>query len=150
MTPAARHAARSPSNPSIKAADLFAGLGGFTEGAEAAGVDVVWAANHWPQAVECHRRNHPRVEHLCQDLQQADWTTVPRHDLLLASPACQGHSKARGKISRATRRQMELATLTSGQAALLAGIDRTTFLAALAQAAGFYRMRRLDSENTHV
>lgn len=35
--------------------------------------------------------------HTCQDLQQADWTTVPAHDLLMASPACQGHSRARGK-----------------------------------------------------
>lgn len=41
--------------------------------------------------------NHPDTLHVCQDLQQADWTAVPSHDLLLASPACQGHSKARGK-----------------------------------------------------
>lgn len=43
----------------MKAADLFAGLGGCTEDAEAAGVRVVWAANHWQGAVECHARNHP-------------------------------------------------------------------------------------------
>ncbi|MNY00631.1 Modification methylase HpaII [compost metagenome] len=30
-------------------------------------------------------------------MQQADWGCVPGHDLLLASPACQGHSPARGK-----------------------------------------------------
>lgn len=29
------------------AVDLFAGLGGFTEGAERAGAKVVFAANHW-------------------------------------------------------------------------------------------------------
>lgn len=76
------------------AIDLFAGAGGFTAGAEAAGVHVLWAANHWPDAVEVHARNHPRTEHSCQDLQQADWSAVPDHDLLLASPACQGHSFA--------------------------------------------------------
>ena len=81
----------------MKAVDLFAGLGGFTEGAEAAGVRVVWAANHWQVAVDYHRLNHPNVEHKCQDLHQADWSAVPRHDLLLASPACQGHSLAHGK-----------------------------------------------------
>lgn len=81
----------------MRAVDLFAGLGGFTEGAEAAGVRVVWAANHWTAAVECHAANHPHVAHACQDLQQANWLDVPRHDLLLASPACQGHSRARGR-----------------------------------------------------
>jgi DNA (cytosine-5)-methyltransferase 1 len=34
--------------------------------------------------------------HACQDLHQADWSQVPRHDLLLASPQCTGHSRARG------------------------------------------------------
>lgn len=81
----------------MKAIDLFAGAGGFSTGAAMAGCEVVWAANHWPAAVAVHADNHPATQHACQDLQQADWTQVPAHDLLLASPACQGHSKARGK-----------------------------------------------------
>ncbi|WP_417315644.1 DNA cytosine methyltransferase [Cycloclasticus pugetii] len=81
----------------MKAIDLFAGAGGFSTGAHLAGVEVVWAANHWPEAVEWHAKNHPDTQHLCQDLHQADWSQVPEHDLLLASPCCQGHSKARGK-----------------------------------------------------
>lgn len=76
------------------AVDLFAGWGGFTEGAELAGVRVAWAANHWQLAVDAHARNHPRTTHVCQDLRQADFTQLPRYDLLLASPACQGHSTA--------------------------------------------------------
>lgn len=81
----------------MKAIDLFAGAGGFTEGARRAGLEVVWAANHWPVAVEFHARNHPDTEHLCQDLHQADWSKVPSCDIVLASPCCQGHTKARGK-----------------------------------------------------
>lgn len=81
----------------IRAIDLFAGAGGFTTGAEMAGVEVVWAANHWPEAVAIHASNHAGTEHACQDLHQTDWRTVPAHDLLMASPACQGHSRARGK-----------------------------------------------------
>lgn len=81
----------------MKAIDLFAGAGGFSTGATMAGCEVVWAANHWPAAVQVHANNHPDTLHVCQDLQQADWTQVPAHDLLLASPACQGHSPARGK-----------------------------------------------------
>lgn len=81
---------------SLTAIDLFAGLGGWTEGATRAGVRVLWAANHWQAAVEVHASNHPATSHVCQDLHQADWSSVPAHDVLLASPCCQGHAKARG------------------------------------------------------
>lgn len=81
----------------ITCADLFAGAGGFSTGARMAGMTPVYAANHWPAAVEIHARNHPGAVHACQDLHQADWSKVPAHDVLLASPCCQGHSKARGK-----------------------------------------------------
>ena len=78
------------------AVDLFAGAGGFSTGAAMAGTRVVWAANHWRTAVEWHAANHPDTVHACQDLQQADFREAPAHDILLASPACQGHSRARG------------------------------------------------------
>lgn len=81
----------------MKAIDLFAGAGGFTEGIKQSGISVIWAANHWQIAVDAHSKNHPETIHSCQDLQQADWSKVPKHNLLLASPACQGHSRARGK-----------------------------------------------------
>ena len=81
----------------MKAIDLFAGFGGFSTGARMAGVDVVWAANHWPDAVHWHAENHPSTEHVCQDLHQANWAEVPAHDLICASPCCQGFSRARGK-----------------------------------------------------
>jgi DNA (cytosine-5)-methyltransferase 1 len=80
----------------MRAIDLFAGAGGFSTGARMAGAEVVWAANHWPTAVKWHAANHPGTAHACQDLQQFDFRDAPAHDLLLASPACQGHSRARG------------------------------------------------------
>ena len=83
----------------MKAIDLFAGAGGFTAGAHNAGVKVVWAGNHWREAVDCHALNYPGAQHVCQDLHQANWERVPKHDMLLASPCCQGHSNARGKNS---------------------------------------------------
>lgn len=83
----------------MRATDHFAGLGGWTTAAKNAGAEVVWAANHWPEAVHWHSQNHPETLHVCQDLQQCDWSKVPEHDLMLASPCCQGHSKARGKAS---------------------------------------------------
>ncbi len=81
----------------MRAVDLFAGAGGFTSGAKAAGIDVVFAANHWMDAVEAHERAHPDVEHDCQDLRQFDWSTLPDFEVLLASPECKGHTKAKGK-----------------------------------------------------
>jgi hypothetical protein len=72
----------------LTAADLFAGLGGNTLGATRAGLRVVCAANHNPEAVRYHKANHPDVEHYVQDLQQADFTRWPDFDVLLASPCC--------------------------------------------------------------
>ncbi|KAF0810414.1 DNA-cytosine methyltransferase [Alcanivorax sp. S71-1-4] len=92
----------------MDAIDLFAGLGGFSTGATLAGITVKWAANHWQDAVAWHRRNHPETKHNCQDLQQADWSQVPRTSMLLAAPCCHGHTPARGKdrphhdVSRST------------------------------------------------
>lgn len=80
----------------IKAIDLFAGVGGLSEGARQAGCTTVWAGNHNAIACEYYRRNHG-IKPYQQDLQQANWTLVPPHDLLLAAPACQGHTPARGK-----------------------------------------------------
>lgn len=91
-----------------RAVDLFSGLGGFSAGAKMAGVSVVWAGNHWQLAVDYHQANHPKALHVCQDLHQADWGTLPSHDIGLGSPSCTGFSHARGKhrphhdINRAT------------------------------------------------
>lgn len=78
----------------MRTIDLFAGWGGFSLGAERAGAQVIWAANHWQLAVDAHASNHPQAYHSCQDLNQANFYDVPDHDLLLAAPACQGHSQA--------------------------------------------------------
>lgn len=81
----------------MRAIDLFSGIGGFSTGATMAGAEVVFAANHWPLAVHWHQENHPNTQHECQDLSQCDWGILPDHDIGLASPCCQGFSRARGK-----------------------------------------------------
>jgi DNA (cytosine-5)-methyltransferase 1 len=81
----------------MRVVDLFSGIGGFTEAAEQAGCRVVWTGNHWRIAVDYHALNHPRAIHVCQDLHQADWRELPKFDMLCASPACTGHTPARGK-----------------------------------------------------
>lgn len=85
---------------SFSAVDLFSGAGGSTTGATKAGAKVLVAANHWKRACLIHAINHPNTDHLCQDLCQADWHQFPSHDLLIGSPACTGHTRARGKEAK--------------------------------------------------
>lgn len=88
-------------------ADLLCGAGGSSTGAIRALLDLGFAlediilacVNHWPTAIETHRRNHPEARHYVQDI-----ATVRPHmvvpegylDLLMASPTCTHHSVARG------------------------------------------------------
>jgi DNA (cytosine-5)-methyltransferase 1 len=83
----------------LQAADLFCGAGGFTTGAERAGVHVALAINHWRTAVFTHQANHPETKHLCARIDDVDPRhdeAVPELDLILASPECTHHSIARG------------------------------------------------------
>lgn len=93
----------------MRVADLFAGSGGTSLGAELAGATVVYAANHSPFAVATHQLNHPNALHVCQDLRQANWGELPAHDLLWASPACQVYSPANAK-KKTTRHDGDRAT----------------------------------------
>lgn len=97
-------------NLGLNAIDLFAGAGGTTTGVKQNGVNVIWAANHNPLAVEYHARNHPETFHCTQDLQQADWSLVPEHDIAYASPCCQGHSRAAGKQIRTFKADLSRST----------------------------------------
>lgn len=85
-------------------ADLLCGAGGSSTGAGRAlrdlGLDMeLVCVNHWPTAIETHKRNHPEARHYVQDI-----ATVRPHilvpegylDLLMASPTCTHHSVARG------------------------------------------------------
>lgn len=83
----------------ITGTDLFCGAGGSSLGAEAAGMTLLMAANHWQRAIDVHQANFPDAGHDCADISQADPRRYPVTDILLASPECTQHSQARG-ISR--------------------------------------------------
>lgn len=90
------------------ALDMFSGCGGSSQGVEAAGFEVWFAANHWEYAVELHEDNHPKAEHFIADLvdtNRKDYyraSDLPRADLLWASPSCTNHSRANSERAYAT------------------------------------------------
>lgn len=100
---------------SVLVADLFCGAGGSSTGARQA-VErlgrkmVLTCVNHWPRAIETHKRMHPEARHYCQDLATVrPLQVVPegRLDLLMASPTCTHHSRARGGRPTSDQQRMD-------------------------------------------
>jgi DNA (cytosine-5)-methyltransferase 1 len=83
---------------------LFCGAGGSSTGARRALASLGFqmnlvAVNHWNVAIETHSRNHPQARHYCQDVnavKPAEVVPEGKLDLLMASPTCTYHSRARG------------------------------------------------------
>lgn len=85
-------------------ADLFCGAGGSSSGAEKAieelgGKMRLRAINHWNTAISTHSANHPEALHIVEDVSVVDPEAVVPDgylDILMASPECKWHSRARG------------------------------------------------------
>ena len=91
-------------NNTYLVADLFCGAGGSSTGAKNAiaelggEMDLV-AINHWNTAIATHQSNHPTARHLVEDVSIVDPEEVVEGgylDILMASPECKYHSRARG------------------------------------------------------
>lgn len=88
----------------IHAVDLFCGAGGTSTGlidaVNSLGYSIqLTAINHWDVAIATHSKNHEEVEHYCQSIETVNPTDVikgGRLQLLVASPECTHHSRARG------------------------------------------------------
>lgn len=88
----------------IHAADLFCGAGGTSTGLRLAVEELglkldLLVVNHWQVAIETHQANHPYAQHLCEEIDGVNpRKAVPRGrlDILVASPECLHHSRARG------------------------------------------------------
>lgn len=83
----------------LKAADLFCGAGGTTEGAHRSGkAEVRLAVNHWRTAVQSHSANHPNTRHICAEIDMVDPRDFVNMKLnaVFASPECVYHSNAAG------------------------------------------------------
>lgn len=104
--------------------DLFAGAGGSSEGLHQAGFRITLAADHSELAIATHRLNHPSTEHRIANLAETDMRTLPRTDLLWASPSCVWHSPSGGRKALPLGAEM----LRQGEGS----IDRATAFAVIA------------------
>lgn len=80
----------------MRVVDFFAGAGGWSLGAVQAGCTVVLAVNHNALACESHRANIGG-DVAREDLFRLDAARIPRADVWCKSPACTGHTQARGR-----------------------------------------------------
>jgi DNA (cytosine-5)-methyltransferase 1 len=79
----------SPSVRPTKFVDLFAGIGGASTGAAAAGLEVVLAVDSWQEGLDAHEANHPTTTHLCVELPPAAPLPLPDAPFHLhGSPPC--------------------------------------------------------------
>lgn len=99
----------------IIAADMWCGGGGTSTGLSEAvkelGYDLeLTAVNHWEIAVATHTKNHPNARHFCKtvdSLSPLELFPDRRIKLLVASPECVGHSKARGGAPTTEQRRAD-------------------------------------------
>ena len=75
----------------IRTVELFAGVGGFRLGLEAASdkFKVVWAEQYAFDCCAAHFGKGP--QHICQDIAKAKYA-IPDHDLLVGGFPCQDYS----------------------------------------------------------
>lgn len=87
----------------LRAIDLFCGIGGNSWGAQQAGVEIVAGFDKWDLAGKVYKDNFPAARFYQEDLSRLSRSDLKRFqaeigriDLILASPECTSHSVARG------------------------------------------------------
>ena len=71
---------------------LFAGIGGFCQGFEAAGFETLWASDFDQQVMSTYRHNSPNVKFYDQSIQDLDFNSLEPVDVLHAGFPCQPFS----------------------------------------------------------
>ena len=85
----------------LTVADFFCGAGGFSEGFNLAGFDVVFGLDNWKPAFETHELNHPspKCKNLHMNILLIDTPEkidqyVPDTDIIIGSPPCVSFSNS--------------------------------------------------------
>ncbi len=88
-------------NQKLTVADFFCGAGGFSEGFNLAGFDVIFGLDNWKPAIETHEVNHPgpkcknvHMNILLIDTPEKIDECVPDTDIIVGSPPCVSFSNS--------------------------------------------------------
>ena len=91
----------------LRSIDLFSGAGGSSYGARLAGAEIVAGFDIWLPALKVFKANFPDAKAFCGDIRALSSKNIKRiHeiigdvDLILASPECTNHSRAKGAVER--------------------------------------------------
>lgn len=90
----------------LNALDLFAGAGGFSEGANKAGINIVAAIEFDSQIAKTYKYNHPDTQIILDDIKNISTKTIYdifqkkelSCDIIFGGPPCQGFSMAGKRI----------------------------------------------------
>lgn len=85
----------------MRVIDFFCGAGGFSEGFQQAGFDVIWAVDIWQPAVITHHKNHPASNTILGDVEKIAYLpdeefhqVVPDSEIIIGSPPCVAFSNS--------------------------------------------------------
>jgi DNA (cytosine-5)-methyltransferase 1 len=77
----------------MRVVSLFSGAGGLDLGFQRAGHEVVWANDHYHDAVETYKRNIG-YHVTCEDIEKVPSSQIPECDIVIGGFPCQGFSVA--------------------------------------------------------
>ena len=80
-------------------ADFFCGAGGFSEGFNRSGFNVVFGLDNWKPAIETHDLNHPNCKSVLMNILDLDTPekideVIPDTDIIVGSPPCVSFSNS--------------------------------------------------------
>ncbi len=86
----------------------FAGGGGWTLGLDPlGGYTLVCAIDYEPSAVKNHKANFPLADHFCHNMMETHPRIYPNTSVLVMSPPCTNHSKAKGEKRPVSKEQTD-------------------------------------------
>lgn len=87
----------------MKVADLFAGVGGLSQGFIKAGCSIEFAVEFDSAIAEAYQKNHPHTTVYNEDISKLDTTLLkqkhPHVDIIIGGPPCQGFSQKGKRLS---------------------------------------------------